>query len=55
MSILQNSVFKIYLHGNKKHFFFAVLGVTQGLHLESIHQPFFVMGFFKIESRELFA
>jgi hypothetical protein len=28
---------------------------TQGLHLEPLHQPFFMMGFFKIESRKLFA
>jgi hypothetical protein len=28
---------------------------TQGLHHEPLHQPFFVMGFFKIGSRELFA
>jgi hypothetical protein len=28
---------------------------TQGLYIEPLHQPFFVMGFFEIESRELFA
>jgi hypothetical protein len=28
---------------------------TQGLHLEPLHQPFFVKGFFKLGSRELFA
>jgi hypothetical protein len=27
---------------------------TQGLHLEPLHQPFFVMGFFEIGSRKLF-
>jgi hypothetical protein len=36
--------------------FFCGTGVwTQGLHLEPLHQPFFVMGFFKIGSRKLFA
>jgi hypothetical protein len=41
---------------NKDTFFFAVLGFwTQGLHLEALHQPFFVKGFFKIESQELLA
>jgi hypothetical protein len=43
--------------------FFFFLGVeggafssavwTQGLHLEQLHQPFFVMGFFKIRSHKL--
>jgi hypothetical protein len=28
---------------------------TQGLHLEPCHQPFFMIGFFKIESCKLFA
>jgi hypothetical protein len=28
---------------------------TQGLHLETLHQPFFVKGFFEIGSRKLFA
>jgi hypothetical protein len=28
---------------------------TQGLHLEPLHQPFFVMGFFEIGSLKLFA
>jgi hypothetical protein len=41
---------------NKKGFFFFQYGIcTQGLHLEPIHQPFFVMGFFKIGSHKLFA
>jgi hypothetical protein len=36
--------------------FFCGTGAwTQGLHLEPRHQPFFVMEFFKIGSRELFA
>jgi hypothetical protein len=39
------------------HFFiFFSTGVwTQGLHLESLHQPFFVIGFFEIGSHKLFA
>jgi hypothetical protein len=37
-------------------FFFCGAGVwTQGLHLEPLHQLFFVQGFFKIGSHELFA
>jgi hypothetical protein len=32
----------------------GVQGLTQGLHLEQLHQPFFVMGFFEIGSFELF-
>jgi hypothetical protein len=37
-------------------FFFCGTGFwTQGLHLESLCQPFFVMGFFKIGSHKLFA
>jgi hypothetical protein len=36
-------------------FFFAVLGFELGLHLESLHQSFFVMGIFEIGSCELFA
>jgi hypothetical protein len=37
-------------------FFFCSTGVlTQGLHLEPLHQPFFVMSFFEIGSLELFA
>jgi hypothetical protein len=37
-------------------FFFLVLELkTQGLHLEPLHKPFFVMGFFEIGSHELFA
>jgi hypothetical protein len=28
---------------------------TQGLHLEPLYQPFFMMGFFEIRSWELFA
>jgi hypothetical protein len=38
------------------HLFFCGAVVwTQGLHLESLHQPFFLMGFFKIGSHKLFA
>jgi hypothetical protein len=36
-------------------FFFRTMVWTQGLHLEPIHQPFFVMDFFEIGSSELFA
>jgi hypothetical protein len=37
-------------------FFFSATGAwTQGLHLEPLHQPFFVKGFFKIGSCGLFA
>jgi hypothetical protein len=37
-------------------FFFFSAGIwTQGLHLEPLHQPFFVMGFFEIGSCKLFA
>jgi hypothetical protein len=36
-------------------FFFHTEVRTQGLHLELLHQPFFVMGFFEIGSLELFA
>jgi hypothetical protein len=36
--------------------FFSGTGVwTPGLHLESLHQPFFFVGFFKIGSLKLFA
>jgi hypothetical protein len=36
-------------------FFFGSTGIgTQGLHLEPLHQPFFVLGFFKIGSCKLF-
>jgi hypothetical protein len=31
-------------------FFFCFFGGTQGLHLEPLHQPFFVKGFFEIGS-----
>jgi hypothetical protein len=35
---------------------FCGIGVrTQGLHLEPLHQPFFVMSAFKIGSHKLFA
>jgi hypothetical protein len=34
-------------------FFFVVLQFGLSLHLEPFHQPFFVMGFFKIGSRKL--
>jgi hypothetical protein len=41
---------------NRIFFFFCSAGVwTQGLHLEPLHQPFFVMGCFETESQELFA
>jgi hypothetical protein len=33
--------------------FFGTGTWTQGLHLEPLHQPFFVMGIFKIGSRRL--
>jgi hypothetical protein len=37
-------------------FIYGSIGVwTQVLHLESLHQLFFVMGFFKILARKLFA
>jgi hypothetical protein len=37
-------------------FFFYGTGVlTQGPHLEPLHQPFFVKGFIEIGSLELFA
>jgi hypothetical protein len=35
-------------------FFCSTEAWTQGLPLEPLHQPFFVMGFFKIGSQELF-
>jgi hypothetical protein len=40
-----------------KNFFFfgGTRAWTQGLHLEPLHQLFFVMGFFKIGAHELFA
>jgi hypothetical protein len=36
-------------------FFFRYWGLNSGPNLESLHQLFFVMGFFKIGSLELFA
>jgi hypothetical protein len=42
-------IFSIYL------FIFVVLGLNSGLHLESLHQPYFCEGFFETGSRELFA
>jgi hypothetical protein len=39
-------------------FFFFFCGIgdsSQGLHLEPLHQPFFVIGFFETGSRKLFA
>jgi hypothetical protein len=35
--------------------FFSIGAGTQGLHLEPLHQPFFVKGFFEIGSCKLFA
>jgi hypothetical protein len=35
--------------------FFGSGALTQGLHLEPLHQPFFVKGFFEIGSFKLFA
>jgi hypothetical protein len=35
-------------------FFCGTGAETQGLHLEPLHQPFFVKGFFNIGSRKLF-
>jgi hypothetical protein len=57
ISPLSDTVFaKIFSHSVGCMFVcVGVTGVwTQGIHLESLHQPFFVMGFFKIGSRELF-
>jgi hypothetical protein len=46
----------LYLHWIYFALFFVRTGIwTQGLHLELLHQPFFVMVFFKIGSHELFA
>jgi hypothetical protein len=46
----------ILLGFQKRHTFFCSTGVsTQGLHLESLHQSFFVIGIFEIGSLELFA
>jgi hypothetical protein len=39
--------------GNTFFFFLQYWGI-QGLHLEPLYQPFFMMGFFKIGSQELF-
>jgi hypothetical protein len=36
-------------------FFGSTEAWTEGLHLESLHQPYFCEGFFKIESHKLFA
>jgi hypothetical protein len=42
--------------GDHEFFFVCDTGVcTQCLRFESLRQPFFVMGFFKIEYHELFA
>jgi hypothetical protein len=35
-------------------FFYSTGAWTQDLHLEPLHQPFFVMGFFEIGSHKLF-
>jgi hypothetical protein len=35
--------------------FCSTRALTQGLHLEPLHQPYFCKGFFEIGSRELFA
>jgi hypothetical protein len=42
---------------NSFFFFFQYWGLNSGptLHLEPLHQPFFVLGFFKIRSPKLFA
>jgi hypothetical protein len=43
------------LFGSGFFFFFCGTGIwTQGLYLEPFHQPFFMMGFFKIGSLKLF-
>jgi hypothetical protein len=46
---------KVSLCSPRLIFFFSTRAWSQGLHLEPFHQPFFVMGVFKIGSRELFA
>jgi hypothetical protein len=46
---ITSSVFKL------DFFFYGTEVWTEGLHLESLYQPFIVMGFFEIGSRELFS